>query len=172
AQDGLLPTRGARVELLADWYLQTPGAPDPYLSAELRSSFYRPAGERGVLFLTASGGSSFGQGAPVSRQFTLGGPLRLGAYGVNELRGSEYLFGSAGYMRRVGRLPQFAGGKVYVGASVEYGAAFERLSDADFAACISAGLVMETLAGPVFFGGSWGEGSRRTAYFAIGHPFP
>lgn len=171
-QDGLVPTRGARVELLADWYLQTPGAPDPYLSAELRSSFYRPAGERGVLFLTASGGSSFGQGAPVSRQFTLGGPLRLGAYGVNELRGSEYLFGSAGYMRRVGRLPQFAGGKVYVGASVEYGAAFERLSDADFVACISAGLVMETLAGPVFFGGSWGEGSRRTAYFAIGHPFP
>ncbi len=171
-QDGLVPSRGGRFELLADWYLRTPGAPDPYLAAQLQSSIYRPAGERGVLFFTASGGSSFEAVAPLSRQFTLGGPLRLGAYGVNELRGSNYLFGSAGYLRRIGRLPQFAGGKVYMGASVEYGSAFERYDEADFAACLSAGLVMETVAGPVFFGGSWGEGSRRTAYFAVGHPFP
>ena len=171
-QDGLVPTRGSRLEILGDWYLRTPGAPEPYLSGELRYSFYRPAGAREVIFFTASGGTCFGKTAPASRQFTLGGPLRLGAYGVNELRGSEYLFGSAGYLKRIGRLPQFAGGKVFMGASIEYGTAFERLRDAEFAACFSAGLVMETLAGPVFFGGSWGEGSRRTAYFAVGHPFP
>jgi hypothetical protein len=41
------------------------------------------------LFLVAGGGTSFGQEIPVADKFTLGGPLRLGALGQDEIRTNQ-----------------------------------------------------------------------------------
>jgi len=97
--------------------------------------------------------------------------MRLSAYGSGEFRGSHYQLGSSGFIRRVKATPGYFGGTSYVIAWLEYGSAFEDLSDAEFLADISGGLLMETLFGPVFFGGSLGEQGRATAYLAVGRIF-
>jgi hypothetical protein len=48
-------------------------------------------------------------------------PLALGAFDAGELKGAHYYVATAGYVRRVGRLPDFVGGPVFAGAWLETG---------------------------------------------------
>ncbi len=50
------------------------------------------------------------------------------------------------------RLPDILGGNVYLGGWLEQGSAFDRWEDADYRASLSAGVMAETLFGPVFLG--------------------
>jgi hypothetical protein len=54
-------------------------------------------------------------------QFTLGGPLRLGAYGVDQFRGDRIGYAGAGWLRRIGTLPAVLGGNLFLGGWYEAG---------------------------------------------------
>ena len=74
-----------------------------------------------VWFEGASGGSAFSAKNLGLESFTLGGPFRLGAYGINELIGNQYLLFQGGYSYRIASFNPLFGGAVYALAWYEAG---------------------------------------------------
>jgi NTE family protein len=144
--------------------------PDNLLSGEATATYFNPLGPRGRLFLYGSSGSSFGDSVSVNA-FSLGGPLALGAFQKDELRGSNYLLGGAGYFYEVARLFEGALGRAYLGGWVENGAVYERFDGAQFMTNVSGGLIMETPLGPVSLIGSAGFDGRYRVYVGLGPVF-
>lgn len=122
------------------------------------------------LFALAGGGTSFSGHPQVVDRFSLGAPLHLGAFNAGELAGDHYVIATAGYMRELTRLPEFLGGPMYAGAWLEAGDAFDDGDEMALRVHVSAGLVMDTLLGPVVLAGSHGDGRWR-AYVSIGRMF-
>jgi NTE family protein len=134
------------------------------------SSFW-PIRRRDRLFVTGGLGTSF-DGRPLpTEQFQLGRPLRLGAEEIGSLRGDHYAVLTAGYLKGVGRLPDFLGGPVFVGGWIENGSAFDQLDAADVRTNISAGSVIDTLIGPAIVGASFGLSGNWRYYFGVGRVF-
>ena len=123
------------------------------------------------VFVYGGLGTSF-DGTPLpTNQFALGTPFRLGAYGAGELRGNHYYIATGGYLRRVGRLPDFLGGPVWAGGWLENGDAFDEWDDAGVRTNGGVGVVMDTIVGPVVLAGSWGFDGRWRTYLGIGRTF-
>ncbi len=100
----------------------------------------------------------------------LGGPLRLGAIGVGELRGSNFFLGRAAVLWALAdenRLSFF--GTFYLMALYEVGDAFERKAEPFHD--VTFGLAGETLLGCVFIGGAVGEDRRGGFFFTVGRLF-
>ena len=123
------------------------------------------------LFISGGLGTSFDSTPLLPDQFTLGTPFRLGAYSTGELRGSHYYVATGGYLRRIGRLPDFMGGPVFAGGWVENGDAFDDWDDAGLRTNGGVGLIMDTLLGPVIVSGSWDFDGRWRTYFGVGRLF-
>ena len=77
------------------------------------------------MFVYGGLGTSFDSTPLPTHEFALGTPFRLGAYDMGEVSGPHYYVATAGYLRRVGRLPDFMGGPVYFGGWLENGDAFD-----------------------------------------------
>lgn len=166
-----IPTRGVQVHTAFGWFLSNAGAPHEFPKAEATFSAFSPLRARESLFVNGGVGTTFGAQAGTVQRFAVGGPLRLGAYGPSEFRGNDYLYLSGGYLYRLANLPPFLGGKILIGSWGELGGAFSRFSSARYQTDLSAGVVAETLLGPVVVGGSFGESGRSSVYFAIGRLF-
>ncbi len=128
-------------------------------------------GPRGRVFLYGGLGTSFDSTPLPTHEFALGTPFRLGAYDLGEVSGAHYYVVTAGYLRRVGRLPDFMGGPVYFGGWLENGDAFDKWDLAGMKSNGGTGLVMDTLIGPVVLAGSWSWDGRWRTYLAIGRTF-
>ncbi len=113
-------------------------------------------------------GLSFDNDIPEFYQFTLGGPLRLGAFDVDQFRGDNSLLAQLGYLRTIGRLPNFVGGPVYAVGLFEMGSAYERLEEARFRSSFTGGLLLESFLGPLFAGASIGDDGSFKFYFSLG----
>ncbi len=177
----VVPARGlyARAQLRKFTATARVGLPEPYganpepddlLSGDATGSMFVPAWGKGRFFVAAAGGSSFGD-TTVVNAFTLGGPLALSALQTDELRGSNFVLGHAGYFHEVARIFEGAAGRLYLGAWVENGATFERLAQAQIRTNLSGGLIMETLLGPTFLVGSVGNDGRHRIYIGLGPVF-
>jgi NTE family protein len=123
------------------------------------------------VFVYGGLGTSFDSTPLPPDQFALGVPFALSAYDAGELRGSHYYVATAGYLRRVGRLPDFVGGPVFAGAWLENGDAFDSWRLAKWRSNGGAGFVMDTLIGPVIVAGSWSFDGRWRTYLAVGRTF-
>lgn len=123
------------------------------------------------VFLLGEFGTSFDSAPLPTNQFALGTPFRLGAYDTGELRGAHYYVATAGYLRRLGRLPDFMGGPVFAGGWLENGDAFQEWGRAGWRANGGVGLVMDTIVGPVVFAGSWSFDGRWRTYLGVGRMF-
>jgi NTE family protein len=123
------------------------------------------------VFVYGGFGTSFDSAPLPTNQFTLGTPFRLGAYSAGELRGDHYYVATAGYLRRVGRLPDFMGGPVFAGGWLENGDAFDEWAQAGVRTNGGVGLVMDTIVGPVVVAGSWSFDGRWRTYLGIGRTF-
>jgi NTE family protein len=128
-------------------------------------------GPRNRVFVYGAVGTSFDTVPLPTDQFALGLPFRLGAYDAGELRGPHYYVATGGYLRRIGRLPDFMGGPVYAGGWLENGDAFEKWDLAGWRTNGSVGLIMDTIVGPVLVGGSWSFDGRWRTYLGVGRLF-
>jgi NTE family protein len=128
-------------------------------------------GPRNRVFLYGGLGTSFGDVPLPTDQFALGTPFRLGAYDTGEIIGPNYYIATGGYLRQVGRLPDFMGGPIFAGAWLENGDAFDEWSLAGWRTNGGVGVVMDTLVGPVIVAGSWGFDGRWRTYIAAGRTF-
>ena len=76
------------------------------------ASRFWSVGSRNRVFVYGGLGTSFDDAPLPTDQFALGTPFRLGAYNAGELSGPHYYIATGGYLRRIGRLPDFIGGSV------------------------------------------------------------
>ncbi len=175
ADDPVIPRQGVRMETNFHWYDTSPGASEAFPVLETRIGYFQPITRLASIFLISAGGTTFGRQKTGLPQFYLGGPERLGAYGLNELRGNQYFLLQGGYLRDLFDLPPFVGKKIYFTAQYEVGKMYgagnvgglvSRLPD-DFA----GGLLAQTVFGPIFVGGSVGDSSHLKWYFRLGRVF-
>jgi NTE family protein len=122
----------------------------------------------------ASGGTAFttksaDTGLP---PFSLGGPLRLGAYGTNELLTSQYFLFQTAYLYRLRELSPLLGQNMYLVSGYEVGKAYYQSSDVSrLPQNGTLGVLLQTVFGPIFFGGSIGDRGHRKFYFKVGRFF-
>jgi NTE family protein len=169
--DPIVPRRGYNVDARFHWYDAYPGAAEPLPVLETRLEGFKPVSAKGSVFASADGGSTFGvrnTGIPL---FFLGAPLRLSAYGTNELFGQQYYLFRAGYIRELLTLPPFVGKKVYIVSSYEIAKMYGFSSETKFPTDVEAGVVAETALGPLFIGGSVGDSGHQKWFFQLGRVF-
>lgn len=104
-------------------------------------------------------------------QFYLGGPGRLSVYGTNELFGNQYHDFRIGYLRNLLTLPPFVGGRLYAIGAYEFGKMYNAPNESGFPNDFAAGVLAETVVGPLFLGGSIGDAGHDKWFFQLGHVF-
>lgn len=168
ADGGVLDSKGLYCQLTLTDYHSGPEI-DSFKQGEIKINWTNPVGGRDAILSHFSAGTSFGDSAPVLQQFCLGGPLRLGTYYTDQLRGSNYLLANVGYLKYSRSFP--IAGKVYLGIWLEHGGVFEDWSDPEFETDLTIGLLSPTVFGPVFLGASYGEGENPFFNIMIGKIF-
>ena len=128
-------------------------------------------GARNRVFVYGALGTSFDAAPLPPDEFALGAPFRLGAYDLGEFRGAHGYAATGGYLRRIGRLPDFLGGPVFAGAWLENGDAFDNWRDATWRSNGGAGVVLDTIVGPMILAGSWSFDGRWRTYLNVGRTF-
>ncbi|MDW5267911.1 MULTISPECIES: patatin-like phospholipase family protein [Acidobacteriaceae] len=168
----MLPSRGSEIRSNFSYYTQRPNSSDGLSQLNVTTEHFIPSGKRGIIFGTASGGTSFGATNLGLAGFSLGGPLRLTAYDRGELLGEDYFLGQAGYLVRLSHLNPIFGDAIYAGGFYEIGKINGGNSGTpDVPNDGTAIVVMKTLIGPVYGGGSIGGSGHYKWYFGLGRIF-
>ena len=166
----VIPRKGESVWTSFQWVDANPGAASAYPVAETQIQLFRQVTKPASLFLCANGGTIFGRRQQGLPEFSLGGPLRLASYGVNELLTNQYFYFKAGYIHELVKLPTFIGKASYFTGAYEigkvYGVEPSRLPND-----VVGGVTVVTVMGPVFIGTSWGDSGHRKAFFQLGKVF-
>jgi NTE family protein len=166
------PTRGYGAEASAYAALTSFGSEASYERLEGR---FRAAASWGphTLYGWVAGGTDLDSGMPAYEAFTLGGPLRLSGYRINQFSGRRYSFGRLMYYNQTLPLPDLLGSGVYVGASAEVGRITDRFDNLPSAGTLWSGSVFlgaDTFLGPMFFGVGVGGSSNWSLYLLLGVP--
>lgn len=175
--DPIVPRQGYSGEVNFHWYSKYPGADRRLPAGVAMVKGFQPLSTKGSIFASAEGGTTFGvhdTGIPI---FYMGAPLRLSAYGTNELFGEQYYLLRTGYLRELMTLPPFVGKKVYVVSSYELGKMYRYLTEFNLAResrypmDVESGVVAETAFGPLFIGGAVGDSGHQKWFFQLGRVF-
>jgi NTE family protein len=173
--DAVIPRAGQN--LLADfhWSNASPFVSNSYPVLEVGSRNYFRLSEPTSVFLSAYGGSTFDYetGLP---QFSLGGSQRLVSYGTNELLMNKYLLFQLGYIRQLAKLPPLLGSGIYFlglyEAAQVYGPPHTMVNKpSGFPTDAAAGLVVNTIFGPVEAAYAYGDTGHHKFFFRIGRLF-
>jgi NTE family protein len=164
----IVPTKGIRTTVIGLGYIEAPNAEQDFYQSIVRASFFKSWTQRDRLFLSGTVGYTFEGELPPLYEFTLGGPLRLSGFDEDEFRGRNAILAQFGYLRTIGRLPDFVGGPIYVVGLGEVGSAFEKIDQADYHISGTGGLLMESALGPVFLGLAIGDDGSTRFLFSLG----
>ncbi len=172
----VVATHGARASLVARWIFDSPtleGSLTDSSFAQIhgRLTQFLPVGKKNTLVFTGEVGHSFSDNIAPFEAFTLGGLFHVSGLGRDELRGDNLLYGGITYLRKIAQMPPLLGEKVSAGIWYEIGSVYNDEDEKDAVQSISAGVIAETFLGPIFLGGSYGEGGHINSYFAIGRFF-
>jgi NTE family protein len=169
--DRSVPRRGYRLETSFRYFDTNPLASEGFPVAEVRSAFFHRLNRPSSVFFTASGGSTFGYHDVGVPPFSLGGPLRLSAYGNNTFLTSQYFLFQAGYIRRLRQLTPLLGRNLYLIGNYEIGKAYFGPYASALPMDGNVGILIQTFLGPVVFGGAVGDRGHSKFYFKIGRYF-
>jgi NTE family protein len=135
----------------------------------------RSLGRQTAVFWTSTGSTLDGSTTDVRKLFTLGGFLNLSGLKQDSLIGPNYGIARVLFYRQIGRGgPGFLDVPVYLGTSFEIGNVWQRRGDASFGSAhkdASLFLGLDTLIGPVYFGGGLGDGGTTNFYLSLGRTF-
>ena len=167
----VIPRRGITLLAEGGWIDAHPGAKSGFPSAELTLSAFRPISKPASLFFTASGGTTFSHAQTGLPLFSLGGPSRLAAYGLNQFLTDQYFYFRAGYLHRIGNAPSFLGGGVFLDVHYEAAKPYGLPNAPTLPNDGVVGLIVDTFMGPILVGGSIGESGHRKWFFQLGRVF-
>ncbi|MFZ0939093.1 MAG: patatin-like phospholipase family protein [Candidatus Sulfotelmatobacter sp.] len=166
-----IPGAGTRIVASLSRVLQSPGLVHPIGQLDVQTSTFIPTSEKTSLFFAAAGGTTFHGTAGQFQIFSLGGSFRLGAYLPNEFVGNDYGYASFGFRRELYRLPQLVGKKVYWGGWYEAGSAFNNPDSLIVRGSANAGVIADTIVGPIAIFGSVSPTGQSRVNFSIGRLF-
>ena len=170
--DPVIPRRGARLESTFRFYDTAPGTPDVVPTEELRLGLAERTSQKSSVLLFASGGTSFSTRDTGFPPFSLGGPLRLSAYGTNELLTNQYFLLQPAFLYKLREISPLLKQNVYLLTMYEAGKAYGPPTNAaKVAQDATVGVLFQTLFGPMFFGGSLGDSQHRKFFFEVGRFF-
>ena len=182
--DPVIPTTGQFAHFRTQWFDSYP-SPSSLLTiagfplTQGKFTQFVPTSDRTTLVFAGGGGTVYGTcnaciGLPV---FSLGGPTSFAAYGTNETLTNEYFIGQIGVLRELKELPPFLGNKLYLQGRFDIGR-FQQVGT-DLGAPVqyrvpgdvAAGLVVNTIFGPVVIGGAVGDAGHHRFFFSLGRVF-
>lgn len=166
-----VPSKGTRIVARHSRVLQTPDLIHPVDQLEVQSSTFIPTGPKTLLFVLASGGTSFHGNAGPFQVFELGGPFHLGAYLPQEFTGNHYAYSSLGFRREFYQLPQLVGGSIYWGGWYEAGTAFNDPGSVVVRGTFNLGILADTIVGPIALAASVSPTGVSRVNFSIGRLF-
>lgn len=178
----VVPSRGLRMETNMRYFVAAPevtGAGttrtnEDVIQLDGGASWFKSLTTDGKrrLLVSGGGGTSFDTKPLATEQYALGGPMRMSAFSVGQVRGDHFVLGTVGYLHQLMRLPDFLGGPVFIGSWMDLGAAFNAPRDANVDTHASVGAIADTLLGPIFAGASWGFDNGDSRYYiGIGRIF-
>jgi len=122
---------------------------------------------------TVRGGTNLNTDMAPYDTFTLGGPLNLSGYRIDQFSGERVAFARILYFNHAVKLPKLLGSGVYAGGSLEAGQVKEQLNGApDTGTLVSASvfLAADSFLGPAYFGFGVGQSGRMNIYLVLGIP--
>jgi NTE family protein len=173
--NAVIPRAGQNLQADFQWANASPEAPRPYPVAQVASQNYFRLNEPSSVFLSGFAGTTFDYATGLP-QFSLGGSQRLVAYGVNELLMDKYFLFQAGYIRQLAKLPPLLGSGIYFlgvyEAAQVYGPPHTMVNKASgFPTDGAAGIVVNTIFGPVEAAYAYGDTGHRKFFFRVGRLF-
>ena len=156
----------------SEWDDAAPGANSGFPVSELQMTLFKPVSKPASVFFGANGGTSFTYHPTGVPPFSLGGNQNLVAYGTNEFLTDQYFLFKGGYLHQLLTLPPILGDKLYAVAAYE-GAKVYGLSPAVSSLPTDgyAGLIVNTIVGPVLVGGAYGATGHHKVFFRLGRVF-
>jgi NTE family protein len=172
----VIPRQGQAINARFAWTDESPGAAHGFPVAELSLTSFLRVSKPASVYAQALGGSTFGHNDTGLPQFFLGGPGRLAAYGINELRTNQYFLGRVGYVHELFNLPPLIGNKVYFMSAFELGKTYGSTpSGITLSSRLpvdgTVSLVTDTLFGPLAVGTGVGDTGHREWFFRLGRIF-
>lgn len=173
--EAVLPNKGNYVLGTFRWTNISPVATNQYPVLEGASLNYFKLSDATSLFAHGWGGTTFDYATGLP-QFSLGGSVRLFAFGQNELLVDKYFLIQGGYMHRLIKMPPLIGSGMYglgfvEGARVSTSPLANFSNIADYPADIAGAIVVKSLFGPVEFGYAYGTTGHNKFFFRIGRLF-
>jgi NTE family protein len=173
--DPVIPRAGQSFTGDFYWYNASPEAPKPYPVLEGTGQAFFRLNEPSSVFLSGSAGTTFDHetGLP---QFSLGGSRELVSYGTNELLMNKYFLAQLGYIRQLAKLPPLLGSGIYFlglyEAAQVYGPPHTMVNKASgFPTDAAAGIVVNTIFGPVEAAYAYGDTGHHKFFFRVGRLF-
>jgi NTE family protein len=173
--DPVIPTAGQSFRGDFLWYNASPAAPKAYPVLAASGQLHFRLNEQNSVFLDGSAGTTFNYltGIP---QFSLGGSRQLVAYGTNELLMDKYFLFQLGYLRKLAKLPPLLGSGIYFlgvyEAAQVYGPPSSMVNKASgFPTDGAAGIVVNTIFGPVEVAYAYGDTGHQKLFFRVGRLF-
>jgi NTE family protein len=172
----VIPRQGQAINARFAWTDESPGAAHGFPVAELSLTSFLRVSKPASVYAQALGGSTFGHSDTGLPQFFLGGPGRLAAYGINELRTNQYFLGRVGYVHELFNLPPLIGNKVYFLSAFEVGKTYGPTPSGIMLSSRlpvdgTVSLVTDTLFGPLAVGTGVGDTGHREWFFRLGRIF-
>ena len=173
--EAVLPRQGHYVLSTFRWNNLNPVGAGQFPVLDATSLNYFRIDDPSSFFLNGYAGTTFNFDTHIP-QFSLGGSVRLLAYGQNELLVDKYFMGQAGYMYRVAKMPPLLGSGVYGLLLLEggqvYGQPLIGLGELpNLPGDIAAAVVVKSIFGPVEFGYAYGDTGHHKFFFRIGRLF-
>jgi NTE family protein len=166
----VVPRRGFAVRGHATWVIDGPLVTESFPIVENSVLVAVPFTRRSHMISVLSGGTTAGRHIGI-RPFTLGGPGRLSALAVDQLRGFNYYSGGFYFLRSLSERPLTFLGSTYMTFGYEAGNAFDTLSSGAPFHDGLFGLMSDTPIGGFFVGVSFGQNNERKIFFRLGRLF-
>jgi len=173
--DPVIPRAGQSFQTDFLWSNASPAAPNPYPVLQAAGQAFFRLNEPSSLFLSGDAGTTFNYATGLP-QFSLGGSRRLVAYGTNELLTDKYFLFQLGYIRQLAKLPPLLGSGIYFlglyEAAQVYGPPNTLVNKpSGFPTDAAAGLVVNTIFGPVEVAYAYGDTGHHKLFFRVGRLF-
>ncbi|HTV09361.1 MAG TPA: patatin-like phospholipase family protein [Candidatus Aquilonibacter sp.] len=166
----LVPTFGVRLVSRMGYLYGTGSSPSaPQFYTQLDDAY--TWNKKNVFLAKAEGATMFNRDVAQPFRYTLGGPLRLSAEAIDQIRGTDYWLVTPGYMRQVLSLPQPLGQHIYLGGAFEAGQMRSPDGPTFTSEDVYFGVVAETPLGVITFAPSFGFQGQRKFVFTIGRFF-